>query len=152
MRVPAVRSWVEQGKMHLVENDVLDIVQQVKALDDRLDIYFNEWKGGFDVVEHCLDGTDRLVFHVDELDQRVVGRLLTADHWHGRSDPSHVKSDSEDFLAEIDSDNDQFFKDQDEAGMEKIRDAGERLAWALEQDGKGTKAQIHIPGWVKWPN
>jgi hypothetical protein len=152
MKISAVKTWYDQrhGVINL-DGDVLGIVQRVKEIDPRLSIYYNEQTDGYDLVESCLDGTDRLVFSVDELDQRLVDRLLKADHWGGDT-PDHrdeFRPDDKDFASEMDKANEALLAAKDEESMEKVREAGERLAWALEEDGQGVRASILVPKDVK---
>jgi hypothetical protein len=116
----------------VVDDDVQNIVRDIRALSERLHVYYNPQSGGFDIVEHCLDGTERLVFSVDELDQRVVHRLHLADHWRGQETPDHVIGEDEDIIARIDAENEALERASREQARDKIRDAGERLAWALD--------------------
>ncbi len=148
MEVHAVRTWVDNRHgVVAVEDDVQNVVRDIKAISERLHVYFNPQTGGFDIVETCLDRTDRLVFSVQELDQRVVHRLRSADHWHGNEVPTHVLGDDEDVLARIDADNEALERARDELAREKIRDAGERLAWALDntRDQHSVGGQIRVP-------
>jgi len=152
MQIPAIKTWYDarQGVISL-DGDVLGIVERVKEIDPRLSIYYNEQTNGFDLVESCLDGTDRLVFSVDELDQRLVDRLLQADHW-GSDTPDHrddFRPDSKDFASEIDESNEALVRRFEEGVREKLLDAGERLAWAMEEDGQGVNASISVPKDVK---
>lgn len=132
MEIRGVKSWLEKGKMHTVDDDVLGIVQQIKQFSDRLHVFHNDQSGEFDVVESCLDGTDRLVFSVAELDMRVVHRLMVADQWRGREDPTHVLGEHEDFLVKLDSENDDLMEEKREPLRDRIREAGERFAWSLD--------------------
>jgi hypothetical protein len=121
-----------------VQDDVLDVVRRIKAISPRLVVYYNEQTDGFDIVESCLDGADRLVFSVGALDQRVIDRLLRADHWGGNDVPTHVRPDSEDFVVEIDRDNEALEASLTREKLDRISEAGERLAWALDLPLKGS--------------
>lgn len=148
MQVRGVKSWIERGQMHLVEDDVLGVIQQIKALDDRLSVYYNDWKGGFDIVESVKerDGstTDKLVFHVEELDQRVVGRLLRADHWQGQNTPTNVLPDDQDFLSAVEEDERRIDEEKAETQREVTRELVARWGNAMELDGRGLKSQILV--------
>jgi hypothetical protein len=120
-----------------VQDDVLDVVRRVKAISPRLVVYYNEQTDGFDIVEECLDGTDRLVFSVGALDQRVIDRLLLADHWGGNEVPTHIRPDNEDYVTEIDRDNAALQAAITRKQLDKVSDAGERMAWALKLPLKG---------------
>lgn len=149
MEVHAVKTWFDQkhGVVEL-DGDVLNIVEQVKVIGDgRLHIFYNPQTDGFDVVESCLDGTDRLVFSADALDQRILDRLHKADHW-GSENPERPKlTDENDFLSDIERHNQELEDEKDEAGRDKLGDAGERLAWALDlvNDRPSVGGSISVP-------
>jgi hypothetical protein len=132
----AVPSWFDSQKGTVVEleDDVQNVVRQVKEIDPRLHVFYNEQTDGFDIVEHCLDGAQRLVFSVRELDARVISRLHEGDTWLG-GNPDHVLPDNEDFLTRMEREQEEVFDAQQATALEKVADAGERLAWALG-DGK----------------
>ena len=146
MELHAVRSWYDkQTGLVEVSDDVLNVVRDIREIDPRIRVYWNEQGGEFDLVETCLDGTDRLIFSVDSLDARVVDRLRRADHWHGRKDPAHLLGEDDDFLSRIDADEAAETAERRERNLDRVRDAGERLAWAGEQDRRGVGAQIQVP-------
>lgn len=132
MKIGVLPSWVERGQMVHVTDHVTNVVRDIKSYSDRIDVYWNEQSEEFDLVERCLDGSQRLIFSVTELDDRVMPRLRRADHWYGQDRPTHIRPDGEDFVAETDAYNDRMQREQDEAGMDKIRAAGEELAWSLD--------------------
>src|SRR5262245_3432571 len=148
MEIPAIKTWYDQrhGVIEL-SGDVLGIVERVKEIDPRLHIFYNEQTEGFDLIEHCLDGVQRLVFSTDALDQRLIDRLLQSDHW-GSDTPDHrdeFRPDDQDFASEIDKSNEEYWQAKEEKSRHRLQDAGERLAWALEQDGRGLGASISVP-------
>jgi len=146
MELHAVSTWIDQRHgMVRVEDDVANVVRDVHEISPRIHVYWNEQTGNFDLVESCLDGTDRLIFTVQHLDARVVDRLRMADQWRGRETPDHLLPEDEDFLTLMDAANTDAEKKRDDREKDQIRDAGERLAWALEEDGKGTHSQISVP-------
>lgn len=145
MEVRPIPLWVEKGQMVEVDNHVTAVLSDIREISPRIRVFWNEQSGEFDLVEDCEDNTQRLIFSVPELDARVVSRLKAADHWHGREDPTHVLAEDEDFLAKIDADNEALEAEKDEAHREKLRDAGERLAWAGEMDRRGVNASIRVP-------
>jgi len=70
----------------LVRNDVLNIVDKIRAYDDRLDVQFldperfPEWGDApYRIVEKCKDGFTRVVFSVWELNDTVLDRIRMAD-------------------------------------------------------------------------
>lgn len=144
MELHAVRTWYDQrhGVVEL-DDDVQNVVRQVHEIDPRIHVFYNEQTNGYDLVEHCLDETHRLIFSVGELDARVLDRLRAGDSWKG-GNPNHPVDAAEDFLTKIEDAQDRERAEVDEAQLERIRDAGERLAWALEEDGKGVHASISV--------
>jgi hypothetical protein len=79
-----------------------------------------------------------LIFTVPELDQRALDRLIAADqHSRGYQDPLDAAEREQDELRDAD----------DRAKLERIHEAGERLAWALGDGsyGPGYKQSISIP-------
>lgn len=145
MELHAVSTWVDQHHgVVRVEDDVANVVRDIHEISSRIHVYFNEQTGNFDLVESCLDNTERLIFSVVHLDARVVDRLRLADQWRGREDPAQSLSEDEDFLTLMDADEDAEKARFKEEGMDGIRDAGERLAWALEQDRRGVGASIAV--------
>jgi hypothetical protein len=148
MQIHGIKSWFDRHEgVVVVEDDVQNVVRGIRELSDRLHVFYNPQTEGFDIVEKCLDSTDRLVFSVPELDMRVLDRLRRADHWHGQEVPSHVLGESEDFVAEVDAWNEKHQADKDAEGFERIREAGERLAWALDNtsDQHSVGGQILVP-------
>lgn len=145
MQLREMKSWVENGRMVTIQDDVQGVVRQVREISgDRVKIFWNQQANEYDLVE-MMEGRQSLVFSVKELDARVLTRLREADHWHGRNDPEHVRSDEDDFISQIEGLEEQDKADLAEMNREAIHDVGERLAWALEADGRGTKASISIP-------
>ena len=145
MEIRAVKTWIERGNLVEVDDDVLGVVGRIKALDDRLRVYYNEQGNEFDVVETCLDGTDRLVLSTPSLDERVVQRLVRADHWMGNEAPTHILPDEEDAFTQQERFNDSVEAERDETMRIGVKEFTERFAWAMEMDGRGMKAQILVP-------
>lgn len=135
MEIHPIKTWFDKrhGVVE-VPDDVLGVVRQVKQMaDGRLTIYWNDQSSKFDVVERCLDGTDRLVFSVDELDARVLTRLQNADHWGADTpDRGMKRADEDDFLADLER-YEAEVKEQEWDGVRgRTEEIGERLAWALD--------------------
>jgi hypothetical protein len=148
VEVHSIRTWFDRHEgVVVVDDDVQNVVRGIKEISDRLHVYANPQSGGFDIVEHCLDGAERLVFSVSELDHRVIHRLHQTDHWYGQELPNHVLGDSEDFVARMDEYNDELQEAIDEKGRDKLRDAGLRLAWALDAvgDHHSVGGSIRVP-------
>ena len=119
-----------------LEDDVLSIVTQVRELyGHRIKICLEPTTGHYVFSERCEDGTERLIFITEELDARCLDRLRRADsHSRGYEDPYDV----------AEREQDRILAEKDQKSMEGIMEAGERLAWAFEEDGKGTGAQILV--------
>jgi len=126
-----------QGLITL-EDDVLSVVARVRELyGDKITVELDPDSGHFHFVGH-EDGTDYLIFTTPELDLRAIERLQRADQ-HNRSyaDP----------LAAAEREQDEAMRARDEEAMQKILEAGERLAWAMG-DGKfgpGYMQSISVP-------
>ena len=117
-------------------DDVLSIVSQVRELyGDKIKICLEPTQGKFIFSEVCGDGTERLIFIADKLDARCIERLLTADSQLRGYEDAYDKAERE---------QDEAMAARDELQLERIKDAGERLAWAMEEDGRGTHAQILV--------
>lgn len=146
MEVHAVKTWYDQ---HLgvveVEDDVVNVVRDIREISPRIRVFYNEQRGNYDIVESCQDGTDRLIFSVDSLDARVPLRLRQVDQWRGREDPEHLLPEEEDFLAKMDAAYDRMDAERQEENRDQINEVGEQLAWAGEQDRRGVGAQILVP-------
>jgi hypothetical protein len=145
MEIHAVPNYLDRqhGAVE-VTDDVANVVRDIHAISPRIHVFWNEQTDEFDLVEHCLDETHRLIFSVQSLDARVVNRLRIADQWHGREDPSHPLEEDGDFLSKIDEDDGREEAERNEEHLDRIREAGERLAWAGEMDRRGVGAQIRI--------
>lgn len=148
MEVHGVSSWVDRRNgVVVVEDDVQNVVRGVKEISDRLHVYYNPQTEGFDVVESCLDGTDRLVFSASQLDNRVLDRLRQADHWHGEDTPRNILGEGEDFVAQVDAHNARLEELQREAFHDQMGEVTERLAWALDntKDHHSVGGSIRVP-------
>lgn len=64
-------------KTRYVESDLFDIAARLRGIDASLYIVQLEegQKHSFAIMEHCVDGVDRLIFRVAELDARVLDRI-----------------------------------------------------------------------------
>lgn len=148
MEIPAVSTWFDRRQgVVVVEDDVQNVVRDIKAIDPRLIVYYNDQADEFDIVERCVDRTERLVFSVPSLDQRVLDRLRRADHWHGQSTPTHVLSDDEDFVAQVDKHNEEMERLRSEATADQIAAAGERIAYYMDavKDRPSVGGHISVP-------
>lgn len=145
--VRGLPAYLDNGQIVAVEDDVQNVIRDMRAISDRLHCWYDDRSSEFHIVEHCLDGEERLVFSTKELDQRVISRLRLADHWHGHETPRHVLGDNEDVLTVIDQYNEGLEAQARQQTAERVHDAGERFAWALDlcKDKSSVKGSIHVP-------
>lgn len=155
MEVHAVKTWYDQRRGVVeVEDDVASIVREIREIDPRIHVFWNEQTQRFDLVESCLDSTDRLIFSVDELDGRVPQRLRMGNSWLGDTPEHGLVPDSEDFLTRMEAEQEAEQRSITEKFMDRVRDAGERLAWAMG-DGKfgpGYKQSIRVTKDIHGPD
>lgn len=140
MELYAMKSFYD-NRLGLVtlEDDVLSIVSQVRELyDRRVTVELDPDRGVYHFIEHCEDGTDRLIFTVDELDGRALLRLQVADSQRtGFEDPYDAAERAQDKAQ----------ADQEAVGREKVAEQGERLIHALKHSG----LEDHLPLTVSIP-
>jgi hypothetical protein len=149
-KIGTIANVYENGQMQVVEDDVLNIVRKLRDISTRLTVYWNDHINQFTITETSLDGAEeRLVFNVPELDERVVDRILVADQWHGREDPTHILSENEDFLTAVESDEERIDREKTERERDIMGGVIEELASYADLDGRGTKASILIPKGVR---
>lgn len=137
MELHAVKTFytAREGLVEL-EDDVLSIVRQVKELTGgQVSTHLDPDSGEYYFVEHCEDGTERLVFATPELDARALERLARADSQRrGATDPyAEAEQEQDDFHAAIDAKN-----------REVLYETGERVAHALRQDGAPTPMPLKV--------
>ena len=148
MEVHSIQTWVDRHEgVVVVEDDVQNIVRGIKEISNRLHVFYNPQDGGFDIVESCLDHTDRLVFSVAKLDNTILDRLRLADHWHGQETPNHVLGEDEDVISRVDAHNELVEQTHKEKFRDEIGDVGERLMWALDivRDRPSVGGSISVP-------
>lgn len=119
----------KKGQMIEIEEDVLDVVKQIKQIDPTLYVRWSE-KGGYFVVYCRLPneppGTGNVVLMVPELDQRVVQSIQRAA-WEQKQDDYSLA----DALDKKDNEAD---KKRDKEFSEQIGEHAERLAHAIRKD------------------
>lgn len=133
--VPATLAQVRagrDGRRVLIEDDVLDVAQQLKAIDESLSLHWNEQGSYFVVIHTDEKGTENLVLTARELDNRVIDRVR------------QIGSANYDFLAEVDRLDKQAERDADHRFSERTGEIGERLAHAVRQDLQA-KNKIILP-------
>jgi hypothetical protein len=134
-----LKAWYnhDRGVIEL-EDDVLSIVRQVRELYGRritIELLENAPEP-YAFVEHCEDGTDRLIFTCVELDARALERLQKSDS-HSRMyvDPYELQE----------AEHDRIQAEKDEAAKEKIREHAEEMAYSLKRDGRGSRLPLSVP-------
>lgn len=138
MEMLPMKAWYDRshGVVEL-EDDVLSIVRQVRELyEGRITIeLLVDNREPYAFVEHCEDGSDRLVFTCVELDGRALERLLRSDS-HGRAytDPYDEAEQSHDRLQD----------EKDEASKEKLGPVGEEIAYALKREGRAESLPLTV--------
>lgn len=115
------------GRVVTFTDDVLGIKAEIlgrwpEITDVLFDTDINKWL----IIQTERDGTQSLLFETEYLDGRVIERIERADRSSGRN---------EDILDEVDKHNDELERDRERRFEDKINDAGERLMFALIQDG-----------------
>lgn len=139
LHLRAIKSFysLQHGGMITLEDDVLSIVSQVRDdYGDKVSIQLDPVTGWYHFVGHEDDGTDRLIFSVDELDPRALDRLRRADgQARGFEDP---------YLA-VEREQDEHFARLEEEGLDKVRASGEELAFHLKKQGIMPRLPMSIP-------
>jgi hypothetical protein len=120
------------GKTITIEQDVLDIVKQIKEIDPRLSVHWNEFGGYFVIIEHCLDGAERLVTTVLELDNRILDHLRK------------IGSTDWDVGKELEKAEDAAYAAKEYAFSEEMGDKAEHLAHAIKKD-LNVENKIFVP-------
>ncbi len=133
---PASITQVRQGKHRriTVEADVGSVVAQIKEIDPRLGVIWDEDGEFFAVVEQ--DGSkQRLVLTAQELDHRVLQRLR------------EISSPDYDYVAEMDRMDAVADREKDHRFMQEVGENAEVMAHALRTDLQH-KGKIFIPPWI----
>ena len=129
----------KRGQVIEIEEDVLDIVKQIKQVDPTLHVRWSE-KGNYFVVycrlDHEPEGTGNVVLMVPELDQRVVTSIQKAA-WEQNQDGYSLADALEAQDKEADEERDAEFTEQ-------IAERAERLAYAIRQDLNMEKPTITV--------
>ena len=136
-QIPAIRSFYthRHGLVELTD-DVLGVVLRIREISDgRIKVEMDDDTGWFHLVEYCEDTTQRLVFSTQELDGRVVERLLRADSQsRGYEDPYVAQERAQD----------EAFKAQQDAAVEKVKEHGEELLFHLRRDGRAPRMPVPV--------
>ena len=138
MEILPMKAWYdrERGVIEL-EDDVLSIVRHVREIyGENITIeLLPDNPEPYAFVEHCEDGTDRLVFTCVELDGRALERLLRSDS-HGRAfiDPYDEAEQAHDALQEA----------KDEHSKEQLREVSEEMTYALKREGRAESLPLTV--------
>jgi len=138
MEMLPMKAWYdrEHGVVEL-EDDVLSVVRHVREIyGTHISIeLIPDSPEPYAFVEHCEDGTDRLVFTCVELDGRALERLLRSDsHTRGYVDPYEAQEAEHDALQDA----------KDEHSREQLMEVAEEMAYALKREGKGESLPLTV--------
>jgi hypothetical protein len=123
-----------EGRMVEIAADVQNIAAEIKRVDPRLGVQYNELSEQFRIYELGRDGKRRTVMWVRE---------LTADI------PEHLRRlATQDYVREMDRRDARADRDRDHRLHELLGPIGEKLAHAARKD-RQVKNKIYVPGWVK---
>jgi hypothetical protein len=144
LQLHSIRSfYTARDGLVTVDDDVLSIVSQVREdYGDRITIELDPQTGEFLFIEHCEDGTDRLIFATSSLDPLALDRLRRADSQsRAYEDPYEAAEREQDAIQVA----------QQHATREKLLEQGERLAHGLKKDGVMPRLplKVYIPNGVK---
>ena len=133
-----MKAWynAEYGVIEL-EDDVLSIVRQVRdQYGGKVVIQLlPEQSEPYAFVEHCEDGTDRLIFTCVELDGRALERLLRSDsHSRHYVDP----------YAEQEAEHDRLQDEKDRQKQEVLAEHAEQMAYALKREGRADRLPLTV--------
>jgi len=138
MEVLPMKAWYDKNRGVVeLDDDVLSIVRHVREiyggnvtielLPDNPEPYA--------FVEHCEDGSDRLVFTCTTLDGRALERLLRSDsHSRHYVDPYDEAEQTHDALQDA----------KDERSKEQIREVSEEIAYALKREGRAESLPLTV--------
>lgn len=113
----------QDGRMIVIDDDVLGVARQLKEVDESLCLRYAEAGGYFVVYQESEDGTEQhLVLTSQELNPQVVERVR------------QISSPGYDYVAELDKQDAAAERARDHAFREKTGDVAERLAFAVRKD------------------
>ncbi len=113
-------------------SDVFDMVRQIKEIDPKLSVHWNDDGEYFEIRELCADLKERLVLTSLELDQRLLEHLrkIGSPDWNVADEIDRHEAQRE---AKI-----------DHATHERVGEIGEQMAHALRKDLQH-KGRIFLP-------
>lgn len=138
MEMLPMKAWYdrEHGVVEL-EDDVLSIVRHVREIygeNVTIELIPNG-EEPYAFVEHCEDGSDRLIFTCMTLDGRALERLLRSDsHTRAYVDPYDEAEQAHDRLQD----------EKDEVSKEKLGEVAEEIAYALKREGRAESLPLTV--------
>jgi len=136
MELRAIKYFYTGGHLVELEDDVLSIVSQVRALTNgKVSIHLEPTTGHYLFVEHCDDRVERLIFVTPELDGRCIERLVAGDSG------SRSYRDPYDFA---EAEQDRLHREADERLQQAIAQEAERLLWAQHKDGENVPMAMPV--------
>lgn len=123
-----------RGRLCTFTDDVLGYKEQIQAMWPELQVVWDMENEEWVIIETDKLGAQSMVFTTTVLGQHTIERLQRAQN--ANSDP----------LEEIESWNARVEKELEDAAMEKVFAAGEKLAWAIRKDEfNGPEPRIFYP-------
>jgi hypothetical protein len=111
------------GRVVLIEDDVLGVVADIQRIDPTLRVRYAEAGEYFVVYQLCdHDGDERLVTTSQTFDQRLVERIRQITH------------ESYDLAGELAREDDRRDRERDHEFSEQVGEIGERLFHAMRKD------------------
>lgn len=123
------------GKRILIEADVLDVANQIRQIDPKLKIYFNEFGNYYAIAEELADGSEGLVTTVphDGLNSKLVDYIRML----GSGDYDYIgNAERRDRLAD---------REKDRVLEEEVGEMGERMAHQIRSDDVEVNNKIFLP-------
>lgn len=116
-----------QGRLVTYEQDVLDIKAEIeRRWAGLLSVFFDNENIEWVIVEHCVDGTDRIFTVTKALSQATIDKIHKADQASRSFEDLEENMQREDAKRE---------RDLDHSLSESIGESSERLFFALRKDG-----------------
>jgi len=138
MEMLPMKAWYDRDRGVIeLEDDVLSIVRHVREIyggNVTIELLPDSHEP-YAFVEHCEDGSDRLIFTTMTLDGRALERLLRSDS-HSRHfvDPYDEQEQAHDRLQE----------EKDRASQEKLLPVAEEIAYALKREGRAESLPLTV--------
>jgi hypothetical protein len=120
------------GQTVTITEDVGDIAQHLKRLDDRLILRWNERGEYFQVIERLPDGSESLVTTARELSPALIDHVRKLGH------------SSYDFAKELEAADRKAEREKDWRFEQEVGEIGEHLAHAIRKDTEA-KHRIFLP-------